>query len=217
MARGKAKDYEQEAAELREKRAKLAGQRREIADAMQRHARVVDEAPARRRAALVAEARGEAPAETIEQITLDAQRAAAEIVAAREKVSALEVVEREIGSEITALIDRHPEHHVRKAEAASEAAQQAIADASQAAQAAAQAWREASGAWSVVRLSRNRRGLDLSPEMGISDLGGAVNELSKATSRPWPGGSRGAWERWREREGVTATRPPASEPLIESV
>src|SRR2546423_906289 len=65
---------------------------------------------------------------------------------------------------------------------------------------AVSAWMEARGAWGVVRLSRRRRGLELPPEIPINDFGNAVNELAKSVSRPYPGGSKAAWERFVERE-----------------
>ena len=94
------------------------------------------------------------------------------------------------------MIDAHESHFIAKAEAASEAAAEAIKVAAEAAQAAATAWQEARGAWGTVRLSRRRRGLELPPEVPISDFGAAVSEPSKSQSRPYPGGSRAAWERF---------------------
>jgi hypothetical protein len=116
---------------------------------------------------------------------LDAQGAAAEIAAGRERIDAAEVVERELSAELTALVDRFPDYHVRQAEELSQAAQEAIAAASEAAQVAAQAWQAAYGAWGVVRTSRGRRNLDLSPGVPVSDLGRAVHELSAAITTPW--------------------------------
>ena len=98
------------------------------------------------------------------------------------------------------MIDAHESHFIAKAEAASEAAAEAIKVAAEAAQAAATAWQEARGAWGTVRLSRRRRGLDLSPEVPVSDFGTAVSELLKSRSRPYPGGSREAWERFSARD-----------------
>jgi hypothetical protein len=40
----------------------------------------------------------------------------------------------------------------------------------------------------------------------ISDFGNAVNELAKSQSRPFPGGSREAWERFRARDAEAAAQ-----------
>jgi hypothetical protein len=114
----------------------------------------------------------------------------------------LKVVEQDVEQEVDAVIDANPSHYIAKAEAASEAAAEAIASASQAAQAAASSWMEARDAWGTVRRSRGRRGLDLSPEVPISDFGNAVNEFARSHSRPFPGGSREAWERFRAHEAA---------------
>jgi len=188
--------------ELREKRLALAVRRDGHATAQGIAERTIEGSADRRSAALVAEARGETPSPTVEQV--DSERRAAEVAAvdARERPAALRVVEREVEEEVEAVIDTHPAHFIAAAEAASEAAAEVIATAAQAAQPAATAWQEARGAWSVVRLSRRRRGLELSPEVPISDFGGAVNELSKSSSRVWPGGSREVWQRFCEREAI---------------
>jgi hypothetical protein len=51
-----------------------------------------------------------------------------------------------------------------------------------------------------VRFSRRRRGLEAPPNVPISDFGNGVGELSKSQSRPFPGGSREAWERFRQHD-----------------
>jgi hypothetical protein len=69
-----------------------------------------------------------------------------------------------------------------------------------------------------VRLSRRRRKLDIAPEVPVSDLGGAVHELSQAQTRPWPGGSREAWERFRrEQLAATSVDAPQRETVMEQL
>jgi hypothetical protein len=171
----------------------------------------------RKRAARDAEARGEAHPETAEQVELERRQAEAEILVSRERSAALRKAEHEVND----VIDRHEEHFIAAALAASEAAADAIATAKTAAQAASTAWREAQGAWGTVRLSRRRRGLDLPPEVPISDFGNAVGELEKSQSRPFPGGSRQAWESFRDRESgqrvIRSSSSPDPEPLLERI
>ena len=98
-----------------------------------------------------------------------------------------------------AVIDAHPEHYFVAAAVSSEAAVEAIKVARDATEAAAAAWMATRAAWGTVRLSRRRRGLDLGPEAPVDDFGSGAFALSTAVSRPWPGGSRQAYERWLER------------------
>jgi hypothetical protein len=204
------KDPDAALAALHDKRLGLAVQRATLESAANTWARVVAEAPDRRRAVLLGEARGDTPDETVEQVDADRGKAEREIVGCRERAEALRTVEGEIDSQVENLIDAYPDHFVAKAVAASEAAQEALAAAAQAAQAAVLAWQEARAAWGTVRLSRNRRRLELSPEVPISDLGTATNELSKESSRPWPGGSRDAWERFLAHEQASKQAGRAS-------
>jgi hypothetical protein len=200
MARRAKDNPDQQLAELHEKRMALARRRDAHATAQGAAERVIEGSADRRSVALLAEARGEEPSETAEQV--DRERHAAEIAVRdnRERSEALRQVERDVGEEVEAVIDAHPEHFVASAEVASEAASEALAAAVQAVSAAAVAWREARAAWGVVRMSRRRRNLDLGPEAPISDLGAAVYELSQSQARTWPGGSRSAWERWRAQD-----------------
>jgi hypothetical protein len=101
--------------------------------------------------------------------------------------------------EVEAVIDAHPDHFLAAAVASSQAASEAITAALNATQAAVTAWMGTREAWSRVRLSRRRRGLELGPEVPINDLGACLNELSKAQSQPWPDASRAAYERFRAR------------------
>ena len=199
MAR-RAKDPTAELASLHEKRVELAQRRDAHATAEGAAQRTVEGSPDRRRAALVAEARGEKPSETAEAVDRERRAAEVALVDNRERAEALKTVEREVEREVEAVIDAHSAHFIAKAEAASEAAAEAIATAKTAALAAATAWQEARGAWGTVRQSRRRRGLDTPPEVPISDFGNAVSELSKSQSRPFPGGSREAWERFSARD-----------------
>jgi hypothetical protein len=203
MARVKAKDPERELAALHEKRVGLAHKRDAIENAMTAAQRVLDEAPERRNTVLLSEARGEQPSETATDVESDRRRAEAEIAGGRERVDALRTVEKEIEAEVNAVIDAHPDHFTAAAVAASQATSEAITAALDATRAAVTAWMEARAAWSRVRLSRRRRGLELGPELGpevpINDLGACLNELSKAQSQPWPGASRAAYERFRAR------------------
>lgn len=144
-------------------------------------------------------ARDETPPETLAEVERDRQAALATIHETRKDCDALRTAEKEVEAEVEAVVDRHPAHFTAKAEAASEAAAEAIASATQATQAAAAAWREAAGAWSIVRTSHRRRGLEMPPEVPISDFGGAENELAKSQSRPFPGGGRQNWETFQAR------------------
>lgn len=214
MAR-RAKNPDAELAVLQEKRVKLATKRHELDAAAGVAQRVVDAAPERRRAVLLAETRGETPPETVEQV--DRERHAAEVALAdgRDRAAALKTVEQEVEQEVDAVIDAHPEHFIVVAVAASEAAAETIASASQAAQAAAMAWQEARGAWGTVRLSRRRRGLDLPPEVPISDFGNAVGELEKSQSRPFPGGSKEAWERFCAHQAAVGAKVSNAEAIAQ--
>jgi hypothetical protein len=197
-------DPDQQLAELHEKRMTLALRRDAHSTAQGAAERVIEGSADRRSVALLAEARGETPSPSAEEV--DRVRHAAEVAVRenRERAAALRQVEREVEEEVEAVIDAHPAHFVAKAEATSEAAAEAITAAKTAAQAAAMAWREAAGEWSAVRQSYRRRGLESPPEVPISDLGAAVNELEKSQTRPFPGGSHGAWERFRAREQAAA-------------
>jgi hypothetical protein len=144
-------------------------------------------------------ARDETPPETLAEVERDRQAAIATIGETRLQCDALRTAEKEVEEEVEAVVDRNPGHFTRKAEAASETAAEAIASALQATQAAAAAWREAAGAWSIVRTSHRRRGLEMPPEVPISDFGGAENELAKSQSRPFPGGGRQNWETFQAR------------------
>jgi hypothetical protein len=222
MARvGKAKDPERELAALFEKRVGRAHKRHEIENAITVAQRVVDEAPERRRAVLLSEARGEQLGETVVDVENDRRKAEAEIAGGRERAEALRTVEKEIEAEVDAVIDAHPDHFVAAAVAASDAASEAISAAVNATQAAVSAWLGTREAWGRVRLSRRRRGLELGPEVPINDLGSAVFELEQSQSRPFPGGSRANYERfvqWESGQRVIRTADaPKREPLIERI
>jgi hypothetical protein len=198
MARliGKPKSPDAEMAALHAKRMDLARRRDDASSAQGAGERVLADVADRRRACLLAEARGQEHAETIEQVDLDRRKAEAAVADGRERADVLTTVQKDVDEEIDALIDAHPAHYLAAAVAASEAAGEALAAASQAVSAAVVAWGETRAAWGVVRLSRGRQRLDLYPGIPISDLGTAVSELAQAQSRPWPGGSREAWERF---------------------
>jgi hypothetical protein len=210
MAR-RAKDPDAELAALRAKRVELASRRHEISAAQGAAERVVAGAADRRRAVLLAEARGQEHAETVEQVDLDRRKAEAAVANGRERDDVLRTVQKDIEQEVDAVIDANPSHFIAKAEAASEAASEAIANAAQAAQAAASSWQEAGAAWSVVRKSCLRRGQDRPSEVPVSDLGGALNELAKASTQPYPGGRKEAWERWRARDAAPKVRASNAE------
>jgi hypothetical protein len=213
---------ERELAALHEKRIALAHQRHEIENAMTVAQRVLDAAPDRRRAVLLSEARGEQPGETATHVEDDRRKAEAGIAGGRERVEALRTVEKEIEVEVDAVIDAHPEHFLAAAVATSEATSEAITVALNATQAAVSAWMGAREAWGRVRMSRRRRGLDLGPEVPVSDLGQSVNELAKAQPQPWPGGRREAYERFLEHERAIAqvaraSSAPSAEPPLELI
>jgi hypothetical protein len=209
--RGKSPDVEM--AGLHAKRVELASRRHEASAAQGAAERVVASAADRRRAVLLAEARGQEHTETVEQVDLDRRTAEVAVAYGRERADLLRTVEKDIEEEVEALIDAHPEHYIAAAEAASEAAAGAIAAAKTAAQAAAMAWQEAAGAWGTVWQSRRRRGLETPPRVSISDFGNAVGEFERSHLRPFPGGSREAWERWRAQDGAPKVRVSNAEAL----
>ena len=174
--------------------------------------KAIEAAPERRRQVLLAEARGQKPSETVKQVDADRRQAEWLAADARERSSALWTVEQEIGEEVEAVIDAHPGHFIAAAEASSEAPAQAIAAAKEAAQAAAKAWREAGAAWSKVRMSHNRRRLDMPPEVPVNDLGGVVHTLEQAQSRPFPGGNRVVWERFLRQQAAARRSVPTNHP-----
>jgi hypothetical protein len=208
MAR-RGKDPDAELAALHTKRVDLASRRHETSAAQGAAERVIAAAADRRRAVVLAEARGQEHTETVEQVDLDRRKAEVAVADGRERADVLKTVEKDIDEEVEALINAHPAHFLAQAVAASEAASEALAAASQATSAAVVAWGETRAAWGVVRMSRRRRKLDLGPEVPISDLGRAVNELATAQTRAWPGGSREAWERFRSREAPKVSNAEA--------
>jgi hypothetical protein len=210
-------------AELHKKRVDLASRRNEASAAQGAAERVVAGVADRRRAVLLADARGQEHTETVEQVDLARRQAEVAIADGRERADVLKLVERDVEEEVEALIDAHPAHFLAQAVAASEAASEALAAASQATSAAVVAWGEARAAWGVVRMSRGRRKLDRGPEIPIHDLGGAVHELSQSQTRAWPGGRREVWEQWLAKEAESGRRANASssprgpEPLLERI
>src|SRR4051794_1291311 len=121
MARAK-KTPDAELAELHEKRMALAMRRDAHATAQGAAERAIEGSAARRSAALLAEARGETPAETAEEVDRDRRAAEIAIRENSERATALQQVEREVEEEVEAVYDAHPAHFVAKAVAASEAA-----------------------------------------------------------------------------------------------
>jgi hypothetical protein len=207
MARvGKAKDPTAEMAALHDRRMKLAMRRHEAEAAMTAALRIVEGSAERRRQVLLAEARGGDAGATVEQVDRDRQVAEHAAADQKQRAEALRTVEAEIGEAQDAVIDAHPEHFLALAVASSEATSQALTVAHDATQAAVSAWVGTRTAWSRVRTSRRRRGLDLGPEIPINDLGTSVLELSQSLTRAWPGGSRENWERFCEREGVVGEK-----------
>jgi DNA repair exonuclease SbcCD ATPase subunit len=215
MALGKAAkvDPDREMRELANRKQGHAKRRDELEVRRQVLTRKVEGQEAREKAALKAEEDGEVPAESLAEIRADVAEAAQEVSEIDKRLEAVREKESRVDAEKVESFDRHLGHYTAKAEAASEAAAEAIAAAAGAARAAAASWKAASERWSEVRTSRRRHGRNL-PGVPVSDFGGAVSELSKSYSRPYPGGSLEAWERWRaESEGVQARRV-ASEPEL---
>jgi hypothetical protein len=206
MARVAKVDPDAELEALHRKRVERAMRRNGLENAVPAHrvqmngAIEVEGIADREAAVRLALARGETPSETLEEVERDRQAAVATIDETRKQCEAFRTAEKEIEEEVDAVIDAHPEHFLQAAVAASEATSEAIAAAVNATQAAVTVWMGTRAAWGRVRLSRRRCGLDLGPEVPVSDLGQSVNELSKAQPQPWPGGSKGAWERWCEHE-----------------
>src|SRR5947209_1559348 len=136
------KDPTDELAALDARRLKLALARHEAEAAMNAALHAVEGSAERRRQVLIAEARGETPGLTVEQI--DQERQVAEHVAAdqRQRMEAARAVEGEIEAARNAVIDAHGEFFRAAAVASSEATMEAISAARDAAQAAAAAWQD---------------------------------------------------------------------------
>jgi hypothetical protein len=198
------KDPTAEMAALHDRRMELAMRRHEAEAAMTAALQVVEGSAERRRQVLLADARGEDAGATVEQVDRDRQVAEHTAADQKQRADALRTVEAEIGEAREAVIDAHPEHYLAAAIASSEATAEAITAALNATQAAASAWMGTREAWGRVRMSRRRRGLDLGPEVPVADLGSSVSELSQAQPRPWPGGTREAYERFLARERASA-------------
>jgi hypothetical protein len=172
------KGPDDEMAALQQRRVELATKRHTV-DAAESAARaVVDGAQDRRRAVLLAEARGETPSETAEHVDHERRTAEMAVSEARERSDVLRTVEQEIGEAEEAVIDRHPDHYERKREAAVEEALSRLGSALDAVGEAVVAGRAARHAGGVVRMSCRRRRLDVPAEMPLADLGGAVSEIS---------------------------------------
>jgi hypothetical protein len=176
----KAKDPDAELAALHQKRVDLATKRHEASAAQGAAERVVAGAADRRHAVLLAEARGQEHAETVEQVDLDRRKAEVAVADAREREDVLRTVEKDIEEEIERVTDAHPGHFIARAEAASDAASGALAAAAEAASTAVVSCGEARAAWGVVRRSRSRRRLDLSPDVPVS----SHRELNRWSGRP---------------------------------
>jgi hypothetical protein len=216
MAReAKAKDPTAEMAALHDRRMELATQRHAAEAAMTAALLVVEGSAERRRQMLLAEARGEDAGATVEQVDQDRQVAEHAAADQKQRAEVLRTVEAEIGEAQDAVIDAYPEFYVQAAVGASEEASLALAAALSATQAAVSAWMSCRESWSRVRTSRRRRGLDLGPEIPISDLGTSVYELSQSRTRAWPGGSREDWERFCEREGAVGEKVSNAEALAQ--
>src|SRR5436190_19244881 len=129
MSARKKDDPDDELAALHEKRMALALRRDAHSGAQGAAERVIEGSADRRSAALLAEARGQKPDPTVEQVDSERRAAEAAVIENRERAAALRQVEQEVEQEVEAVIDRYPEVFIAKAEAASEAAAEAIANA----------------------------------------------------------------------------------------
>lgn len=134
--RGKGPTVEEQAEAIHKRRIELATKRHAVDNVANAATVVVDGAAERRRAVLLAEARGEKPSETVEQVDRERRAAEVAIADARERSEALRTVESELGEESDALIDAHPAHYRAEAVRASEEAEAALGVALDAAQVA---------------------------------------------------------------------------------
>jgi hypothetical protein len=209
MPRAKALDPDAQIAALDAKRVDLAKRRHELDAIDKRQRRIVDEAPERRRAAFIAEARGEEPSEPVEQIDRERRQAEVEIAGGRERIEAVRTVERECKEQEHAIRDANRAHFRAKAVAASEAADQAWTTLIGEVQSLVSLCREAAALHGEDRRSCIRSGVSVPPEVPTSDFGDVIGALSKS-SRPWPAGSRAAWERYLARESSEAARTPTN-------
>lgn len=188
MARSKTgPEAEQEA--LHQKRVELATKRHAVDAAASAAEAVINGAQDRRRAVLLAEARGEKLDESVEQVDQDRRQAELAVADCRERSDALRAVEAEIGEARDAVVDRYPEHYLAKRGEAVEDALAGLSAALDAVAAAVVGCRAARADGEVVRRSCRRRGFDVPAEPPLADLGGAVSEISRL---------RETWERFAE-------------------
>jgi hypothetical protein len=168
-------------AALHQKRVGLATKRHAVEEVARAAQAVLDGATDRRRAVLIAEARGDKPSEAVEQIDRERQTAEIALTDARQRAEALGAVEREVGEEVDAVIDRNPEHYEQKRAEAIEEAERLTRAAADAVQAAEAGYRDAGAASGVVRHSCRRRRVEDGPrEWPANDLGRATSAIAGA-------------------------------------
>lgn len=166
---------------LHRRRIDLATKRHAVEEVVRAAQAVIDGATDRRRAVLIAEARGDKPSETVEEIDRERQTAEIAIADARQRAEALGVVEREVGEEADAVIDSHPEDYEKKASEALAEAERLTRAAADAVQAAEAGYRDAGAASGVVWRSCKRRRVEDGPrEWPANDLGRATSAINDA-------------------------------------
>ena len=221
MARSKT-GPEAEMEALHQKRVELATKRHAVDAAASAAEAVINGAQDRRRAVLLAEARGDKPDESVDQVDQDRRTAELTVADCRERAAALRQVESEIGEAADAVVDRNPEHYLAKRGEAVETALGGLSAALDAVAAAVVGCRAARADGEVVRRSCRRRGIDVPAEPPLADLGGAVSEISRL---------RQVWERFGQppeppkrslsvgeaREQIRASEPASEPPLLEMI
>jgi hypothetical protein len=176
----KAADPDQRIAQLEKRRDGLARKRYELGDVEKTQQLVVAGATERRLAVRLAGARGESPPETVEEVEADRHRAETQLAGAREEGGALRQVEKEIADEIEAVEASDPAFFWAKAVAQAKGTLAKLADVLQTVQAVEPDWRETAKQVTRYRSSCDRRRVPKPSELPISDLGSAINDVSKA-------------------------------------
>lgn len=198
MAR-RAKDPDEEIAELRAEESRLGGRRDEINKAMAVATGILSGAAAREMAVITAEENGETPSETLDQVSHDCEQARRVIAGGQKRIAEVDAKAGKIEPQVRAVIDAHEPHLIAKADASAEALIAKFDRALPEIEDLAASWKETAGLYSTVRASRGRRRLEGPAGVPIDDLGGVLHTLRQARGRCYPGGSKAAWERERDR------------------
>ncbi len=207
MAR--AKNPEQAISELQAERSRLAGERHELAVALQDAKAVLAAAPEVRRRALVDAARGRG--DRVAHAEAEIARAEAAVGELTPRVDALRVAEEEIGEEARAVFesDEGVAFFTAKATRASEEAAAARVIAEAAYRDLRSAWLESERQWGELRRAARHRGEEESAPREVPRPE-FLPPIPTATAHygPWPGGSRERHEQERDAVERRRSNPP---------